>query len=253
VVDEAPAGALDAVTVIDLSEGVAAAYAARLLAGCGARVIKVERPGVGDLTRRQARLFEALNAGKESITLDYETATGASLLARLAEFADAFIEEQPGRRRADLALDSASLLDRVPRLVISRVSAYGASGPYADYPESDLTTLAAAGRLEGSALPPAHAAAYETGVHAFTATLAALWAASQTEHGQEVEIAALEALAAMQGRVGAALALPTLAFGAAPWHEGTAPALGEHNGGVFGELLGLTPADLVRLRGAGVV
>src|SRR4030042_3465179 len=85
---------LAGILIIDLSQGVAAACCGRLLAGCSADVIKVERPGAGNPSRVPDP-EEHLNAGKKGITLDYAQPSGAALLRRLVEGADALIEGHP--------------------------------------------------------------------------------------------------------------------------------------------------------------
>jgi len=200
-------GALAALTVLDLSEGIAGPYAARLFAEQGARVIKVERPGRGDIARgwpreRPGLVFAALNAGKLSLTLDYETPEGAAVLRRLAEDADAIIEDHPTQRRDDLGLGDAELIARAPRLVIAQVSGFGSTGPNSGRPLTTLTLAAAAGLLSPEQLDePFHRPLEQVvGVHAYLATLAALWHAAQTEHGQVVEVSGIEALVATAGK-----------------------------------------------------
>jgi crotonobetainyl-CoA:carnitine CoA-transferase CaiB-like acyl-CoA transferase len=257
-------GALDVLTILDLSEGIAGAYAARLFADYGARVIKVERPGRGDATRsvgpfvgkepglETSALFLSLNAGKQSLGLDFETPEGAMVLSRLAEEADGIIEDEPARRRADLGLDVATLLSSVPRLVITQVSG---SGDGLD------------------------SAQHLVGLEAFAAMMAGLWAAAESEHGQVIEVdgaAALASLAAAQpratsldlpslrtaGRVwesehpGAGaltLVTPPFTLTAAPSTEGRAPLLGEHTDYVLGNLLGLDAATIDGLRAGGFI
>jgi crotonobetainyl-CoA:carnitine CoA-transferase CaiB-like acyl-CoA transferase len=211
---EEQVGPLDVLTILDLSEGVAGPFAAKLFADYGARVIKVERPGVGDRARghgpfpddlphrERSALFLYLNTNKESITLDYETPTGAAILRRLAEDADGIIEDHPTRRRQEYGLDADSLIRRIPRLVVCQVSAYGSTGPYADRPWTNLTAFAAGGQMamlgdpdREPLLAGGYQAEYQLGLHAFTAMLGALWSAAQTEHGQVVDVSAMAAMA----------------------------------------------------------
>ncbi len=213
MVDEAPT-ALDMLTVVELSEGVSGPFATKLLADYGARVVKVERPGVGDGSRghgpfpgdvphrERSALFLYLNTNKESITLDYETPTGAALLRRLLEDADALVEDHPTRRRADLGLDADSLIGIAPRLVITQLSAYGSTGPYSDRPYTNLTAYASGGQMSMCGDPDrepllagGYQAEYQAGLHAYAATLGALWHAAQTEHGQVVDVGGMEAMA----------------------------------------------------------
>ena len=212
--DQEPAGALDALTVLDLSEGIAGAFATKLLADYGARVIKVERPGTGDPTRRQgpfpdglphperSALFLYLNTNKLSLTLDYSTRTGATLLRRLLEDCDGAVEDHPTRRREDLGLGADALIAATPRLVITLVSAFGATGPYSAWPSTNLTSYASGGQMAMCGDPDrepllagGYQAEYQLGLHAYAATLGALWHAAQTEHGQVVDVGAMEAMA----------------------------------------------------------
>ena len=89
---------LDDITVVALEQAVAAPFASRQLADYGARVVKVERPGVGDFARGYdtrasglASYFVWLNRGKESLALDLKQAEGKEVLARLLEGADVFL------------------------------------------------------------------------------------------------------------------------------------------------------------------
>jgi CoA:oxalate CoA-transferase len=208
------AGPLDVLTIIELSEGVAGPFAGKLFADYGARVIKVERPGFGDRARghgpfpndlphrERGALFLYLNTNKLSLTLDYETPTGAAILRRLTEDADGMIEDHPTRRRDDLGIGTASIIARVPRLVVTQVSGFGSNGPYADRPWTNLTAFAAGGQMAMCGDPDrepllagGYQAEYQLGLHAFTATLGALWSAAQTEHGQVVDVGAMSAMA----------------------------------------------------------
>ena len=92
------------ICVLDLSEDIAGPFCSKLLAGLGAEVIKVERPGSGDVSRRagpglratphpeESALFLYLNTGKKSITLDVESQIGVIILRRLAQDCDLLIE-----------------------------------------------------------------------------------------------------------------------------------------------------------------
>ncbi len=295
-------GALSVLTVLDLSEGIAGPYAARLFAEYGARVIKVERPSRGDVARRwpaappgeDGLVFLALNADKLSLTLDYGTPEGAAVLRRLAEDADAIIEDQPTRRRADLGLAAEELIARIPRLVICQVSAFGAGGPYSDRPLTTLTLAAAAGLLAADRPEAAFHRPLEQvlGMHAYLATLAALWHAAQSEHGQVVEVSGLDALVATAGKAladrlsgvlpgkdslaagagspvdlarlraaGLVQEVGGLAYPLAPFDlsqtpaqaPGRAPALGEHSDHVLQDLIGFEASEVESLRAGGIV
>ena len=240
-------GLLAEYTVLDVTEGASGPFATKLFADFGARVIKVERPGRGDPSRRvgpyvadtaamdgldkitnpraatgghepeqrdeprraaprrvrdAGALFLYLNTGKESVTLDLSTATGRLMLLELVEHADALVESHaPGGLDA-LGLGREALHGRNPRLVVTSVSAFGQSGPYAGYRGTDLTAYAAGGQMSmtGEAerepvMPAGHQGAYQTGMHAFGATLAGLFSVGVLEVGQQIDIATMECIA----------------------------------------------------------
>jgi crotonobetainyl-CoA:carnitine CoA-transferase CaiB-like acyl-CoA transferase len=250
--EEEHEGALGVLTILELSEGIAGPFAGRLFAEYGARVIKVERPDRGDSSRGgengDSAIFLAMNAGKLSLTLDYESAEGAAILRRLTEEADGIIEDAPTRRSTEHGLDAPSLIGHVPRLVITQVAGGNELAPEAG-------TLA--------------------GLHVFVATLAGLWNAAQTEHGQVVEIDTSAALAfshtlgsgAEAGELGASLlrsveypSIGTLSYPQAmlelsqtPAELGRPPLLGEHTDYVLHDVIGMEAAEIEALRAEGIV
>lgn len=278
--EEGQQGILGSLTILDLSEGLAGPYAAKLLADYGARVIKVERPRAGDGARRRGphlnpgaeaetgAFFLALNAGKLSLTLDYETAAGAAVLRRLAEDADAIIEDWPSRRRSEFGLDDESLYSRIPRLVIAQISGFGSKGPLAGHEWDGVSLARALGRAGGG-----YTAVLEIGLHAFFVSLAAMWRAAQTEHGQVVEVSGLAALSSLPGplldtSMASAGGLATVAHpdaGAVPCVPGPfiaavdtdlpgpAPRLGEHTELILHDLIAMDAAEIEDLRLQGVL
>ena len=131
--------ALDGIRVIDLGNYIAGPFCATVLGEFGADVIKVERPGTGDLTRRFGTETECgdtlvwLSEGrnKRSVTLDLQQQAGRDLLAELIAGADVVIENfRPGvMERWGLGPEQIKALN--PRTVLVRVSAYGQTGPNA--------------------------------------------------------------------------------------------------------------------------
>src|SRR5438876_635567 len=128
---------LEGITVLDLTRVVAGPFCTMLLADLGARVIKVEEPGVGDETRHwgppfidgESAYFLGLNRGKESIELDLKDQTGLEAARKLAERADVVVQNfRPGV--ADrLGLGYHSLRANNPRLIYASISGFGQSGP----------------------------------------------------------------------------------------------------------------------------
>jgi crotonobetainyl-CoA:carnitine CoA-transferase CaiB-like acyl-CoA transferase len=198
---------LGGITVIALEQAVAAPFATRQLADLGARVIKIERPVVGDFARDYDETvkglsshFVWLNRSKESLTLDVKHPAAAQILARLIERADVFVQNlAPGAaRRLGLAADA--LLRQHPRLVVCDVSGYGESGPYSSKKAYDLLVQSEAGVLSVTGTPETPSkvgisiADIATGMYAYSGILTALFQREKTGQGRRVEVTMLEAL-----------------------------------------------------------
>ncbi len=203
-----PAGLpLAGVTVVSLEQAVAAPFATRQLADLGARVIKVERPGVGDFARGydqtvlgQASYFVWLNRGKESVELDVKSERGQRVLAALLARADVFVQNLAPGAADRLGLAPATLHARQPRLICCSVSGYGSDGPYARKKAYDLLVQCEAGLLSVTGTPsvPSKAgisvADIAAGMYAYAGVLTALYERERTGHGSAFEVAMLDAL-----------------------------------------------------------
>ena len=127
--------ALGGLRVIDLSQGIAGPYCARLLADLGAEVIKVEPPD-GDFTRRlgpfpddvpdpeKSGLFIHLNGNKQSVTVDVDSDGGRSVLRKLLASADVLIESETPGRMAELGLGFGDISGEFPKLVHCSVTPF---------------------------------------------------------------------------------------------------------------------------------
>ncbi len=146
---------LDGILVIDFSQFLAGPVAALRLADLGARVIKVERPGVGDIGRLLAfggvtldgdtLSFQIMNRGKESYAADLKDGDDLAAVKRLVARADVLIQNfRPGVMER-LGLDYASVRELNPRLVYGSVSGYGPAGPWRDIPGQDLLAQSLSG------------------------------------------------------------------------------------------------------------
>ena len=205
------------IRVLDLSEGVAGPYCTKLLSGLGAKVIKVERPGSGDVSRRDApflgddanpamsALFLYLNSGKKSITLDAESQTGAGILRSLAEDSDILVESYPAGTMDRMGLGYSSLANLKPLLIYTSITPFGQTGPYRDYKGSDLVAQAIGALMHTIGLPDreplkvgGNTALYATGMSAFSATMLALHARDTQGFGQQVDISAMETMTVTQ-------------------------------------------------------
>ena len=133
--------ALAGIRVVECGQGVAAAFATKLMALLGADVIKVEPPN-GDITRRRGPFFDHapdpnlsglflyLNADKSGVTLDLHEAGDRDHLDTLLERADILIHNIPPAECAGIRMDSDAICRSHPRLVVAAISAFGERGPY---------------------------------------------------------------------------------------------------------------------------
>ena len=198
---------LDGVTVVSLEQAVAAPFATRQLADLGARVIKIERPGVGDFARGYdatagglSSHFVWLNRSKESLTLDVKHPEAQAVLRRLLEEADVFVENLAPGATGRLGLSAAELRAAHPRLVVCEISGYGSTGPYRDRKAYDLLVQAEAGVLSITGTPDEPAkvgisvADIAAGMYAYSGVLTALLMRARTGEGTVVEVSMLEAL-----------------------------------------------------------
>ena len=206
--DDHPAGPLAGVKVLDLTQIMAGPMCTLLLADMGANVIKIERPGSGDDTRRMGtRLpngfsagFLALNRNKRSIALDLRSDDGKAVFRRMAETADVVVENfRPGvMDRLGLGHDALSAIN--PRLVYAGISGFGGTGPYRSRGGFDLVAQGMSGLMSVTGFPggpPAKVGVPITdiGAGSFTAfgILAAYIHAQRTGQGQQVDASLLEA------------------------------------------------------------
>jgi len=199
---------LDGITIVALEQAVAAPFATRQLADLGARVIKIERPGVGDFARDydqtvkgQSAYFVWLNRSKESLTLDVKHARAAEILERLIGNADVFIQNLAPGAAGRLGLDAATLLAKHPRLIVCDVSGYGDSGPYAHKKAYDLLVQSEAGVLSVTGTPETQTKVgisivdISAGMYAYSGILTALYQREKTGKGTRVDVTMFESLA----------------------------------------------------------
>lgn len=205
------------IRVLDLSQDVAGPFCTKLLAGLGAEVIKIEPPGIGDVTRRtgpfvyatphaeQSAAFLYLNTGKKSITLNLQSQTGLCIVQRLAQECDILVESLPAGQLDQLGLGYAALERLNPGLIYTSVTPFGQTGPYRDYKGSELVAQATGALMHTIGLPDkeplrigGNAAGYTTGMSAFSATLLALYVRDAAGHGQHVDVSAMETITVAQ-------------------------------------------------------
>ena len=214
------AGPLAGIRVIEIAQEIQGPYAALLLADLGADVVKIEFPGIGDLSRHMrirliagpdakhpdfSHYFLAMNRGKRSVTLDLKQPGGKQALARLLDAADVLVSNHRPGVLDRLGFDYPSLAARNPRLVYASGSSWGPEGPWRTRPSRDTLAQAAGGLMaktgaEGTppqpcgALVADHAAAFAL----VTGILAALVARERNGRGQHVDASIYGSVLALQ-------------------------------------------------------
>jgi itaconate CoA-transferase len=199
---------LTGTTVVAVEQAVAAPFATRQLADLGARVIKIERPGVGDFARSYdatvnglSSHFVWLNRSKQSLTLDLKRIEAIDVLRRLLQRADVFIHNLAPGAMARLGFASGDVRREHPRLVVCELSGYGSDGPYREKKAYDLLVQSEAGVLSvtGTRDEPAKVgisvADISAGMYAFSGVLAALLRREKTGEGSALEISLFDSLA----------------------------------------------------------
>jgi formyl-CoA transferase len=205
-------GPLSGVTVITLEHAIAAPFCTRQLADLGARVIKVERPGVGDFaraydhrTRGLASHFVWTNRSKESLTLDLKRPAAQDVLGELISQADVLVQNLAPGAAARMGLTFEALHAKHKRLIVCDISGYGADGPYRDKKAYDLLIqseaafLSVTGTLEEPSKAGNSIADIAAGMYAYTGILSALLQRNISGEGSHVEVSMLEALGEWMG------------------------------------------------------
>ncbi len=206
------AAGLDGITVIDLTQGVAGPFATRLLSQMGARVIKVERPGVGDIIRHWDTIVGGMcsghawvNPGKESFAIDLKSERGRELLLELVKGADVVIENFVPGTLERWGLGDERFRAVNPRVIFCRVSGFGQQGPYRDRAALDLIVQGEAGLIPTNGSPDAPAKIslsvcdISAAMYATIAILQALFFRERTGRGQKIELALFDAVLTWTG------------------------------------------------------
>ena len=203
---------LDGITVLDLTRVLSGPYCTMLLADMGARVIKIEQPGKGDDTRAwgppflngESAYFLCVNRNKESLTLDFKHPEGRAIVDRLLDRADVMVENFRPGTLARLGLDYASLAPSYPRLIYASVSGFGQTGPRRNEPGYDAVMQGEGGLMSITGAPDGPPfrlgvaiADIVSGMFAAYGVVSALFARERTGRGQLVDVAMLDAVAAL--------------------------------------------------------
>ena len=198
---------LEGINVVSLEHAIAAPFATRQLADLGARVIKIERPGVGDFARNydtrvngMASHFVWTNRSKESLTLDVKHPKGAVILHKLVADADVVVQNLAPGAAARLGLGYEALSKKNPRIIVCNISGYGTGGPDEQRKAYDLLIQSEAGFVTTTGTPenPSKAgisiADISAGMYAYSNILAAIIQRGKTGKGCEIDLSMLDAM-----------------------------------------------------------
>jgi itaconate CoA-transferase len=198
---------LEGVTVVALEHVIAGPFCTRQLADLGARIIKIERPGVGDPARiydervhGMSSHFVWTNRSKESLTLDLKREEARRIVHELLENADVLVQNLAPGAAARMGFSYDALKDQYPRLIVCDISGYGADGPYRDKKAYDLLIQSESGLLSVTGTPETPSKAgcsivdIASGMYAYTNILAALIQRGRTGKGNRIDISMLESM-----------------------------------------------------------
>jgi crotonobetainyl-CoA:carnitine CoA-transferase CaiB-like acyl-CoA transferase len=200
------ANALDGVRIIDFTSHLSGPFCTMLLSDMGADVIKVERPGLGDESRKSAPYVNGVSAfnmqanrNKRSVVLDLKTEQGRADCQRLIDSADVVVENYKPGTMEKLGFGYAALKARNPRLIYTAISGFGQTGPYSHRGGFDLMAQAMSGlmsicgEVNGDPLRlPIPISDLTGGMYGALGTLNALYARERTGKGQLVDVSLFE-------------------------------------------------------------
>ncbi|MCY7295294.1 CaiB/BaiF CoA transferase family protein [Alteromonas sp. a30] len=206
--------ALQGVRVLDLSRVLAGPYCTQMLGDLGADIIKVERPNLGDDTRRwgppflqsddhqntaESAYYLSANRNKQSIAIDMTTKAGQALIHQLLAESDVLVHNFKVDGLAKFGLEYEQLKSRYPKLVYCAISGFGQTGPMRKEPGYDFLAQAMSGLMACTGEPEAEPMKVGvalvdvmTGLNAVAGILAALHARHATGKGQMVDLSLLD-------------------------------------------------------------
>ncbi len=204
--------ALSGIKVVAFEVSVSAPHCSRLLADMGAEVVKIEKPGSGDLIRHWDSVVHGLSAGfvwlnynKRSFAIDVKAPAGREAIQRLAAEADVFLENFAPGVAARLGLGYEELRAKNPRLVYCSLSGYGQDGPYRDVKAYDLLIQGETGIILTNGYPDRPAKVgipicdLAASMYAANGILLALFQREKTGRGQFIDISMFESMLSWEG------------------------------------------------------
>ena len=205
---------LEDVTVLDLSHALAGPFCSTMLADFGAKVIKLEPAGAGDIARAwgpplpggETSYFVSLHRNKKGIEVDLKHPRGKELYFRLVERCDVVLENYRVGALARLGLGYDAAAARNPRIIFCSVSGFGQDGPYRDRAALDLILQAESGMISVTGEPGGHGARcgvsvadLTAGMYAAFGIMLALRVKEKTGRGQAIDISMLEGQLSLLG------------------------------------------------------
>jgi CoA:oxalate CoA-transferase len=199
---------LEGITVLDFTQVYSGPFCTMMLKDLGAEIIKIERPGSGDLIRSdfphteglEAGNFIILNRGKKSATINLKEAKGIAICKDLVKNVDVLLENFSPGTMDKLGLGSREMCEINPSLIYASISAYGQTGPYRDYPGFDPVAQAMGGMTAVTGFPgqPVRCgisiADFTTGLFASLAIVGAILHRLKTGEGQVIDISMQESV-----------------------------------------------------------
>jgi itaconate CoA-transferase len=199
--------ALSGIRVLSLEASVSGPHCSRILADMGAEVIKIEKPGTGDLIRQWDSTVRGLSSGyvwlnynKRSLAIDVKKPAGREVIERLAARSDVFIENFAPGVAERLGLGAGRLREKNPRLIYCSISGYGQDGPYRDVKAYDLLIQGEAGIIASTGSPEQPAkvsipiADLAVSMYGVTGILTALFQRERTGQGQVIDVSMFESI-----------------------------------------------------------
>ncbi|MEQ3679255.1 CoA transferase [Pseudophaeobacter sp.] len=206
---------LDGIRVIDFTQVMLGPCATQMLADFGADVIKVERPGAGDLSRGfygedseeavNNAVFASLNRNKRSVEIDTKSPEGKQMVYDLVRKSDVVVDNFRAGVMVRLGFGYDKLKEINPAIICASGTGYGETGPYAHKGGQDVLAQAMSGVMEKRSDPsipksiyPTTLCDYTAGMHLVQGVLAALLSRAKTGQGQKVSVSLYDSMIAMQ-------------------------------------------------------
>jgi len=206
---------LDGIRIVDFTQVMLGPCATQMLADLGADVIKIERPGSGDLSRNffgetseeamNNAVFSSLNRNKRSIEVDTKSETGRQMIYDLVKVSDVVVNNFRAGVMDRLGFGYDALKEINPRIIVAAGTGFGETGPYSHKGGQDVLAQAMSGVMEKTADPsipqsiyPTTLCDYSAGMHLVQGVLAALLAREKSGVGQKVSVSLYDSMIAMQ-------------------------------------------------------